>query len=199
LANLLVVMPQTTTLKALLRGPHILQAALVSGVVSGLVVGLVFLPALAAIGVGAGVAVLVGGTLIAADLRTRVAQLEAEQRRLREQLPEHLATHEASIERLHGESAEVIKRVERLERQHVRPDLRELTDLATEQGWEWWRASDVVRFASPTGIELTFELPVEDRERRIEIASQLEAFGLRWSAPPTRITASQSDRSREPH
>jgi hypothetical protein len=154
---------------------------------------------LAAIGVGAGVALLVGGTLIAADLRTRVAQLEAEQRRLRDQLPEHLATHEASIERLHGESADVIKRVEGLERKLVRPDLRELTDLATEQGWEWWRGSDVVRFASPTGIELTFELPVHDGERRMEIASQLEAFGLRWSAPPTRITASQGDRSREPH
>jgi hypothetical protein len=199
LANVLGVMPIThiKTLTARLKGPHIFQAAVGTGVVGGLVTGLVFLPALAAIGVGAGVALIVGGTLIAADLCRRVAQLEAEQRTLRDQLPEHLTLHEASIERLHGVSADVIKRVERLERQHVRPDLRELTDLATEQGWEWWRSSDVVRFASPTGIELTFELPVEERERRIEIASQLEAFGLRWSAPPTRITASQTDRSRE--
>jgi hypothetical protein len=199
LANVLVVKPHTTTLKTRLRGLHILPAAVATGVVGGLVAGLFFLPVLAAIAVGAGVALLVGGTLIAADLCTRVAQLEAEQHRLREQLPEHLATHEASIERLHGESADVIKRVEGLERKLVRPDLRELTDLATEQGWEWWRSSDVVRFASPTGIELTFELPVLDGERRMEIASQLEAFGLRWSAPPTRITASQGDRSRQPH
>jgi hypothetical protein len=197
-ANVLGVMPTTqiNTFTARLKGPRILQAAVGTGVVGGLVTGLFFLPLLAAIGVGAGVALIVGGTLIAGDLNARVTQLEGEQQKLRDQLPEHLTLHEASIERLHGVSADVIKRIERLERQHVRPDLRELTDLATEQGWEWWRGSDVVRFASPTGIELTFELPVEDGERRMEIARQLEAFGLRWSAPPTRITASQGDRSR---
>jgi hypothetical protein len=198
LANLPIVMPNThtTTLKARLTGPHILQAAVGTGIVGGLATGLFFLPALAAIGVGAGVALLVGGTLIAADLRARVQRLESEQQLLRDQLPEHLAAHDASIERLHADNAGVVKRVERLERKLVRPDLRELTDLATEQGWEWWRSSDVVRFASPVGIELTFELPVEDAERRMEIARQLEAFGLRWSAPPTRISASQGDRSR---
>ena len=89
------------------------------------------------------------------------------------------------------------ERVELLERRLVRPDLRELTDLATQQGWEWWRGSEVVRFATPAGIELTFELPVEDGDRRMEIAAQLEAFGLRWSAAPMRIEASQTERS--PH
>src|SRR5205814_10186028 len=84
----------------------VLDAAVAAGVVAGLIAGLaVGLSPFAAIGAGFGVAVLVLGAWIVLKLFNRVAQLEADHRRLRDQLPEHLAQHEASIERLHGEEA----------------------------------------------------------------------------------------------
>jgi hypothetical protein len=164
------------------------------GMGTGFIAGLVWLlvagaSALVASGIACGVSLMVAAGWFASDIFRRFRALEDGHAVLRAELPTHLAEYEAAIERLHAQGNAVVERLERVERRLIRPDLRELTDLATEQGWEWWRGSDVVQFVAPNGIELTFELPVEDGEQRMEIASQLAAFGLRWSSPPTRIEA----------
>lgn len=179
-----------TPLHRRLQGRQDLWAGMGTGFIAGLVWLLVAgAPALVAIGVGCGISLIVAGAWFANDVFRRFRALEDGHAELRDRLPEHLAEYEAAIERLHGQGGAVVERLERVERRLIRPDLRELTDLATEQGWEWWRGSDVVRFIAPNGIELTFDLPVEDGERRMEIARQLGAFGLRWSSAPTRIEA----------